>query len=286
MVKIIRIHNKCSNITEVPSFTDREQSMSEEVLLVEQRPPARIITLNRAHVRNALNLSLLQALEKAVDEVSYSRDLRLLIITGAGDRAFCAGADLKERLTMSEGDVRYFLSTIRRLLTKIEGLPLPVLAAVNGVALGGGMELALACDLRVAVATATMGLTETKLAIIPGAGGTQRLPRLVGVGLAKELIYTGRQLSAQEAFEKGLINRVAAADNIMDVCLELAEEISQAGPIAIAQAKLAMNKGLDVDLYSGLAIEASAYEACIPTEDRLEGLKAFGEKRKPDYKGR
>ena len=136
------------------------------------------------------------------------------------------------------------------------------------------------------LATATMGLTETQLAIIPGAGGTQRLPRLVGVGLAKELIYTGRQLSAREAFEKGLVNRLAVGDNIMDVCLELAEEISKAGPIAIAQAKFAMNKGLDVDLYSGLAIESSAYEVSIPTEDRLEGLKAFSEKRKPVYKGR
>jgi len=261
-------------------------SMSADILWVEQRPPARIITLNRPQVRNALNLQLLQALEQAVDQVSFSRDLRVLIITGEGTRAFCAGADLKERLTMSEGEVRHFLYCIRRLFTKIEGLPLPVIAAINGVALGGGMELVLACDLRVAAATATMGFTETQLAIIPGAGGTQRLPRLVGTGLAKELIYTGRQLSAQEAFAKGLVNRLAEADTVVDVCLELAEEISKAGPIALAQAKFAINKGLDVDLYSGLAIEASAYEVCIPTEDRLEGLKAFREKRKPLYRGR
>jgi enoyl-CoA hydratase/carnithine racemase len=260
--------------------------MSKEVLLVEHRPPARILTLNRHQARNALNLKLLQALEQAVDQASFSEDLRVLIITGAGDKVFCAGADLKERLTMSEGEVRHFLSSIRRLFTKIEGLPLPVLAAINGVALGGGTELALACDLRVAVAGAIMGLAETRLAIIPGAGGTQRLPRLVGVGLAKELIYTGRQLSAREALENGLVNRVVEADNLMDVCLELAEEISEAGPIALAQAKFAINKGLDVDLHSGLEIEASAYEACIPTEDRLEGLRAFKEKRKPVYKGR
>lgn len=261
-------------------------SMSTDILWVEQRSPARIITLNRPQVRNALNLQLLQALEQAVDQVRFSRDLRVLIITGVGTRAFCAGADLKERLTMSEGEVRHFLSSIRQLFTKIEGLPLPVIAAINGVALGGGMELVLACDLRVAADTATMGFTETQLAIIPGAGGTQRLPRLVGTGLAKELIYTGRQLSAQEAFEKGLVNRVAEADTIMDVCLELAEEISKAGPLALAQAKFAIDKGLDVDLYSGLAIEASAYEVCIPTEDRLEGLKAFREKRIPVYRGR
>ena len=162
----------------------------------------------------------------------------------------------------------------------------PVIAAINGVALGGGTELALACDLRVAAAEATMGFTETRLAIIPGAGGTQRLPRLVGVGTAKELIYTGRQLSAQEAREIGLVNRIAEADKLMDVCFELAEEISKAGPIAVAQAKSAINKGLNMDLHSGLAIEASAYEVCIPTEDRLEGLQAFKEKRKPIYKGR
>ncbi len=260
--------------------------MTEDILLVEERPPARILTLNRAQVRNALNLELLQALEQAVDEARFAEDLRILIITGAGDRAFCAGADLKERLGMSDDEVRGFLSSIRRLCLKIEGLPLPVLAAINGVALGGGLELALACDLRVAAANATMGLTETRFAIIPGAGGTQRLPRLVGVGLAKELIYTGRQLRAQEALEKGVVNRLAAADTLMEVCLEMAEEISKAGPIALAQVKFAINKGLDVDLHSGLAIEASAYEICIPTEDRREGLEAFQEKRSPVFKGR
>jgi enoyl-CoA hydratase/carnithine racemase len=210
----------------------------------------------------------------------------VLIITGAGDRAFCAGADLKERLAMSEGEVRRFLSAIRRLFIKIEELPLPVLAAINGVSLGGGTELALACDLRVAVAHATMGLTETRLAIIPGAGGTQRLPRLVGTALAKELIFTGRKLTAQEGQSMGLVNRIFASEELMDGCLELAGEISKGGPIALAQAKFAINKGQDVELQTGLTIEASAYEICIPTEDRIEGLKAFQEKRKPIYKGR
>jgi enoyl-CoA hydratase/carnithine racemase len=260
--------------------------MSEQVLLIEHRPPVRILTLNRPEARNALNSQLIQELERAVDEVRFSEDLRVLIITGAGDRAFCAGADLKERLNMSDGEVRLFLSVIRRLFTKIEELPLPVLAAINGVALGGGTELALACDLRVAAAHATMGLTETRLAIIPGAGGTQRLPRLVGIALAKELIYTGRQLTAQEALTNGLVNRLAENDKLMDVCLELSGEISKAGPIALAQAKFAINRGKDAELHTGLAIEASAYEACIPTEDRREGLRAFKEKRKPVYKGR
>jgi enoyl-CoA hydratase/carnithine racemase len=260
--------------------------MSDQVLLIEHRPPFLILTLNRPQVRNALNSELLEELDLAIDEAGILEGLRVLIITGGGDKAFCAGADLKERLTMSESEVRSFLSAIRRLLIKIEDLPLPVVAAINGFALGGGTELALACDLRVAVADATLGLTETRFAIIPGAGGTQRLPRLVGTPLAKELIYTGRQLTAQEALAKGLVNRIAASDKLMDDCLEMAGEIAKAGPIAVAQAKFAINKGQDVELHTGLAIEASAYEACIPTEDRIEGLKAFQEKRQPTYKGR
>ena len=260
--------------------------MSNQVLLKEQRPPFLILTLNRPQVRNALNFELLEALELAIDEAGLLEGLRVLIITGDGDKAFCAGADLKERLTMSESEVRNFLSTIRRLLLKIEDLPLPVVAAINGFALGGGTELALACDLRVAVEDATFGLTETRFAIIPGAGGTQRLTRLIGTSLAKELIYTGRQLTAQEALAKGLVNRTTARDMLMDDCLELAGEIAKGGPIAVAQAKFAINEGQDVELHAGLAIEASAYEKCIPTEDRLEGLKAFKEKRQPVYKGR
>lgn len=260
--------------------------MSDQVLIIEHRPPFLVLTLNRPEVRNALNSKLLQELEVAIEEASLLEDLRVLLITGGGDRAFCAGADLKERLTMSESEVRSFLSAIRRVLVKIEELPLPVIAAINGFALGGGTELALACDLRVAVADATLGLTETRFAIIPGAGGTQRLPRLIGIPLAKELIYTGRQLSAQEALAKGLVNRIAPRDKLMEVCLELAGEIAKAGPIALAQAKFAINKGQDVELHTGLAIEASAYETCIPTEDRIEGLEAFREKRQPVYKGR
>ena len=260
--------------------------MSEQALLVEHRPPVRVLTLNRPQASNALNSQLLRELEEAVDQAHLSEDLRVLIITGSGERAFCAGADLKERLTMSEDEVRSFLSTIRRLFVKIEELPLPVIAAINGVSLGGGTELALACDLRVASTSASMGLTETRLAIIPGAGGTQRLPRLVGTALAKELIFTGRKLTAQEGLSIGLVNRIVKNDELMDGCLELAADISKGGPIALAQAKFAINKGQDVELQTGLAIEASAYEVCIPTEDRLEGLKAFKEKRKPVYKGR
>jgi enoyl-CoA hydratase/carnithine racemase len=260
--------------------------MAEDVLLVDNRPPVRILTINRPKARNALNSALLQALEQAIADVRLAKEIRVLIITGSGNKAFCAGADLKERLTMSEADVRRFLASIRSLFVSIEELPLPVLAAINGVTLGGGMELTLACDLRIAAVNASMGLTETRLAIIPGAGGTQRLPRLVGIGLAKELIYTGRQVTSQEALANGLVNRVVQGDSLMDVCLEMANELCQAGPVALTQAKFAINKGMDVDLPTGLSIEARAYEAVIPTEDRLEGLEAFKEKRKPVYKGR
>ena len=260
--------------------------MREEVLLSESHPPVCLLTLNRPRMSNAFNVQLLQELERAVAEARFAENLRVLVITGAGTRTFCSGADLKERLTMSEAEVRRFLFSIRRLFNDLEALPLPVIAAINGVALGGGMELALACDLRVATVNASMGLPETQLAIIPGAGGTQRLPRLVGVSVAKELIFTGRRLTAEEALAKGLVNRIVAEDKLLDVCFELAEEICGAGPIALRQAKLAINKGLEVDLHTGLAIEASSYEVCIPTEDRVEGLRAFQEKRKPVYKGR
>jgi enoyl-CoA hydratase/carnithine racemase len=162
----------------------------------------------------------------------------------------------------------------------------PVIAAVNGIALGGGTELALACDIRIVSESATMGLTETRLAIIPGAGGTQRLPRIVGRGKAKELIFTGRRVDAKEALEIGLANKVAPAGSLIDESLAMAAMICEAGPIAIGQAKYAVNHGLEVDLHSGLAIESNAYWVTIPTEDRLEGLTAFREKRKPVYKGK
>jgi enoyl-CoA hydratase/carnithine racemase len=163
---------------------------------------------------------------------------------------------------------------------------LPVIAAVNGVALGGGTELALACDLRIASNTASLGLTETRLAIIPGAGGTQRLPRLVGRGKAKELIFTGRRVDAAEALQIGLVNQVSKPEVLLDDALSMADMICETGPIAIQQAKYAINHGLETDLHTGLAIESSAYWVTIPTEDRLEGLTAFREKRKPMYKGK
>ncbi len=259
--------------------------MNEAILLSEQQDEVALITLNRPEAMNACDFALLHALAAKIDAIRFDTSVRVIIITGAGDRAFCSGADLKERATLSPIQVKEYIFTIRNLFTAIEQLNKPVIAAVNGVALGGGTELALASDIRFASETATMGLTETRLAIIPGAGGTQRLPRLIGKGKAKELIFTGRRIGATEAFEIGLVNKVCAPDALIDTCRAMAAEICETGPVAIEQAKYAINYGMETDLYTGLAIESNAYWVCIPTEDRLEGLAAFREKRKPVYKG-
>ncbi len=258
----------------------------ENVLGVEEKDQVLILTLNRPAVMNALNFALLHAMRDQIDKVRFRTDIRVVIITGAGDKAFCAGADLKERAGLSEQQVKEFIFTIRNLFTAIENLNKPVLVAVNGFAFGGGTELALVGDIRIAAETATMGLTETRLAIIPGAGGTQRLPRLIGKGKAKELIFTGRRVGAPEALDIGLVNRVCPREKLLGACLEMAAMICETGPVAIEQAKYAINHGMETDLATGLAIESNAYWVTIPTQDRLEGLAAFREKRKPVYKGK
>jgi enoyl-CoA hydratase/carnithine racemase len=259
--------------------------MSDTVLLAEERQQVAILTLNRPQIMNSFNFELLHALKEQIDAVRFKPDIRVVIITGSGEKAFCAGADLKERATLSPMQVKEFIFTIRNLFTSIEQLNKPVIAAVNGIALGGGTELALACDIRIAAETASMGLTETRLAIIPGAGGTQRLPRLVGRGKAKELIFTGRRVDAQEALSIGLVNQVCGREHLLEECLKMASMMCETGPIAIEQAKYAINHGLETDLATGLAIESNAYWVTIPTRDRLEGLAAFREKRKPVYTG-
>ena len=260
--------------------------MSDDILLCEETDGILTLTLNRPEVMNSLNFSLLHALRDQVEGARFNSAVRVIIVSGSGGKAFCAGADLKERAALAPEKVREYIFTIRNLFTAIEFLNKPVIAAVNGIALGGGTELALASDIRLASETATMGLTETRLAIIPGAGGTQRLPRLVGKGKAKELIFTGRRIGAGEALEIGLVNRVCAPGELLEESRKLARMICEAGPIAVEQAKYAINHGLETDLQTGLAIESNAYWVCIPTEDRLEGLAAFREKRKPVYKGK
>lgn len=243
------------------------------------------ITLNRPKQANALSLSLLEELKAALGQVKEDWEIRTVIITGAGEKVFCAGADLKERAGMDEEQVRQAVSMIRSSINMIDSLPQPVIAAINGIALGGGLELSLACDIRIASDTAILGLTETSLAIIPGAGGTQRLPRLIGLGRAKELIYTARRISAKEAYGYGLIEYVTSQAELKQKTIEIAERIVDNGPVAVKMAKRAISQGIETDLQSGLAMEREAYEEVIGTKDRVEGLQAFKEKRKPLYKG-
>ncbi len=260
--------------------------MNEEVLTSEEKDQVLWLTLNRPEVMNSLNFPLLHAMRKQIESVRFRREIRVVIVTGAGEKAFCAGADLKERASLSPDQVREYIYTIRDLFNNIAFLNKPVIAAVNGAAFGGGTELALASDIRVASMNATLGLTETRLAIIPGAGGTQRLPRIVGLGKAKEMIFTGKRVGAKEALDIGLVNEICELSDLKNVCQKMADMICETGPVAIEQAKYAMNYGMETDINTGLAIESNAYWVTIPTEDRLEGISAFREKRKPVYKGK
>jgi enoyl-CoA hydratase/carnithine racemase len=250
-----------------------------------------ILTLNRPDAMNCFNFDLLAVLGEAIREANFDMSLRCIVITGAkaGDEpkkwSFSTGADLKERRTLTQDQVRRFIFTIRNTFTAVEQVRVPVIAAINGFAFGGGTELALACDLRICSSNVLMGLTETSLAIIPGAGGTQRLPRIVGMAKAKELIYTARRIDAKTALEAGLVCKVVEPDKLMDAALELAREIAKNGPIGVAQAKFAINYGMEASLGVALPLESKAYEVTIPTKDRLEALAAFVEKRKPVFKG-
>ncbi|QSB47623.1 enoyl-CoA hydratase [Parageobacillus toebii] len=259
--------------------------MSELVQYTALENGIAIITLNRPESANALSTALLYELSHLLYDLAFRRDVRVVIFTGAGEKVFCAGADLKERAGMNETEVRKTVTLIRETINQIEQLPQPVICALNGSAFGGGLELALACDIRVAADTAQLGLTETSLGIIPGAGGTQRLPRLIGKGKAKELIFTAKRITAKEAEQICLVEYVVPREQLMEKAMEIAEQIVVNAPIAVMQAKIAINRGLDVDLATGLRIEQMAYDITIPTKDRLEGLQAFKEKRKPVYKG-
>jgi len=243
------------------------------------------LKINRPNLRNAINRDVLFTLKKYLNEFYFDNQIRVLVITGEGNKAFCAGADLKERITFSEEEVKEFINNIKETFSLVANFPKPVISAINGIALGGGTELALACDIRIASDNASMGLTETKLGIIPGAGGTQRLSRIIGIARAKELIFTGKIINAKEAFDIGLLNKVTTFENLMEETYSLAKIISENAPIAIQQAKKAINKGFETDIETGLAFETEAYQTCIYTQDRIEGLNAFKEKRKAIYKG-
>jgi methylglutaconyl-CoA hydratase len=254
---------------------------------VEQRGAVAIWVLDRPDRLNALSRAMLVALGKLARDAATNPSVRAVVVTGAGEKAFCAGADLKERRAMSDDDVRGLLDLYRSELGPLDRMPKPVVAAINGVALGGGLELALACDLRVASADAVLGLPETSIASIPGAGGTQRLPRIVGEGRAKEMILLARRLPAVEALAWGLVNRVTpAGDSVVDDAVEWIQPIATGAPIAQAAALEAIDRGRDVPLETGLLLEKVSYEKTLASEDRREALAAFAAKRPPRFQGR
>ena len=245
-----------------------------------------VFTLNRPATKNALGRTMMQEFADALAAVRFDTSVRAVIVRSSVPGVFCAGADLKERSAMSKAEVAAFVHLLRSSFSGLAALPMPVIAAIEGAALGGGMELALACDFRVAGRDATLGLPETGLAIIPGAGGTQRLPRLIGAAKAKELIFTGRRLPADTAHaDYGLVDKLVPAGQAFASACALAKEILPRGPVAVRMAKEAIDKGMQADLATGLAIEQACYAQVIPTADRLEGLAAFKEKRAPVYKG-
>lgn len=244
-----------------------------------------LVTLNRPESLNAFNYNLLVELGQVIESIRTNSDIYLVIITGAGDRSFSVGADLKERRTLSQKEVNRNLDKIGELFCAIESLPQPTIALLNGYAFGGGVELALACDFRFASDDIQMGLTETSLAIIPGAGGTQRLPRIIGEAKALELILTAKKITSQEAAQIGLITACYDRSTLVEEVMNFAHKILSNSPIAVQQAKFSIKNGMNTDLQTGLRIERKSYEVTIPTEDRLEALDAFANKRKPNFKG-
>eukprot|EP00759_Apiculatamorpha_spiralis_P038557 PhF_6_TR37692/c0_g1_i1/m.56104/K05607/AUH; methylglutaconyl-CoA hydratase len=247
-----------------------------------------ILHLQRHSRKNALGRSLVSELQKVVATSRENAQLRAFILTSDVEGVFCAGADLKERKEMAPAEVPIFVSSLRKLFSDFESLPMPTLAAIEGAALGGGLELALGLDIRILGDRATVGLPETKLAIIPGAGGTQRLTRLVGYPTACELIFTGRALKGEEAHRLGLAQEVVPAGEALKRALEIAGTISKNGPIAVRAAKTAMKAAVahPDNVEFGMEQERKAYDVVIPTADRLEGLAAFAEKRPPKYQGK
>jgi methylglutaconyl-CoA hydratase len=254
---------------------------------IERRGAVGILTIDRADRRNALSRDTLHALGRLGRELCADDGVRAIVITGDGDKAFCAGADLKERQGMSGDDVRVQVGLYRTELGVLDASPKPVIAAINGVAFGGGLELALICDLRVAAPHVELGLPETTLGIIPGAGGTQRLPRVVGEARAKEMILLGRKLGAAEALAWGLVNRVSPEGvSVLDDTLRWIEPIASGAPIAQSAALRAIEASYDVPLVAGLELERVFYDETLRSEDRVEALRAFAEKRKPAFRGR
>ena len=260
--------------------------MSEAPVLYEAADHVATLTLNRPEVRNAMNTALREAMLERFTALASDDDVRVIVVKGAGDKAFSAGADIREFVEPLVPT--QFREQRRRIDFRqvMDRCPQPIIAAIRGIALGGGLELALACDIRIAADDALLGLTEVNLAIIPGGGGTQRLPRLIGRGKALEMILTGARIGAAEALRLGLVERVVPAADVLTAALDLARELAGRAPVALRYAKEAVVKGLGMSLDDGLRLEGDLSTLLRTTEDRLEGARAFLEKRKPNWKGR
>jgi methylglutaconyl-CoA hydratase len=254
-------------------------------VLLERRGHVAALTLNRPESRNALSVAMMRQLREMLQKLRNDDSVWLVTLTGAGGKAFCAGADLKERRTMSEDQVPEVLALIRGLMDDIAALPQPSLAILNGHSFGGGCEMALSCDLRILASEALMGLTETSLGIIPGAGGCVRLPRLVGLAKAKELILLAKRLTAAEALQVGLVHEVCPGAEIANLGQSYIDALLRNGPLALRAAKRAMEGSWDLPAADALRFETECYTQIIPTQDRLEALAAFAEKRAPVFKG-
>lgn len=252
----------------------------------EKEPPLAIITINRPEVMNAMNNALVEEFAQAFAEAEKDEEVRGLIITGEGEKAFMAGADIKE---VQERDFVLGRSQTRRrqeVLNMLQEMPKPVIAAINGFALGAGLETALACTLRIASSNAKMGSPEVNLGIIPGDGATQRLPRMIGFGRAMEMVLTARMVDAEEAYSIGLVNKVVPLEELMDEAKKMAGTIISKSPLAIQYAKEAVNRSLEMGLNEGMVHESYLHALACATEDKKEGVAAFLEKRKPSYKGK
>jgi len=260
--------------------------MTYENILVEREGGLEIITFNRPNVLNALNSALLDELEREIDILIKAEDIGVVILTGAGEKAFIAGADIKELKSLNSLEAEAFSRKGHRILRKLETLPQPTIAAVNGFALGGGCELCMACDIRLASEKAKFGQPEINLGLIPGFGGTQRLPRYVGRGRALEMILTGEMISADEALRIGLVNHIYPPDKLMTAAKEMANKILQKSKLISRMAKEAVSIGINLPLYDGCNYEIEKFAITCSTEDKLEGTTAFLEKRPPVFKGK
>jgi enoyl-CoA hydratase len=259
--------------------------MVYEHLIFELDDNIALITFNRPDRLNALSGALLDEFSHALERIEDNENIRSLILTGMGNKAFVAGADIKEISECNTLSARLFSEKGQRVISKLQGLSIPVIAAVNGYALGGGAEIVLACDFAYASEKAMLGFPESTLGIIPGFGGTQRLARLIGTAMAKEMIFTGNMISSAMAKEYGMINKVFAPESLLDEVKKTAKTIASRGKVSTRAAKEVINIGMNADLETGLALEANAFAICMAGEDAKEGTSAFLEKRKPVFKG-